>query len=195
MAWLQYNKSMLGYGLGLQAYSPYKSNPLGWPVLARPIAFYCNCLPAGPCSRVPTSTEQEVLAIGTPLIWWGGTAALLVCLAWWLTRRDWRAGAVLLGVAAGWVPWLWFYWHDHRTEFYYYAIVFDPFLVLAITLCLGLILGPARAGPNRRVVGAAVAGGYLLAVVANFYYLYPVLAGQTMLFTSWMSRMWFHSWI
>ena len=102
---------------------------------------------------------------------------------------------MLLGVAAGWVPWLWFYWHDHRTEFYYYAIVFDPFLVLAITLCLGLILGPARAGPNRRVVGAAVAGGYLLAVVANFYYLYPVLAGQTMLFTSWMSRMWFHSWI
>ena len=131
VAWLQYNKSMLGYGLGLQAYQPYKSNPLGWPVLARPISFYSNCLPAGHCGRVPSSTEQEVLAIGTPLIWWGGTAALLVCLAWWLTRRDWRTGAVLLGVAAGWLPWLWFYWHDHRTEFYYYAVVFDPFLVIA----------------------------------------------------------------
>src|SRR6266704_2671967 len=35
-AWLQYNKSMLGYGLDLQAYQPYRSNPLGWPVLARP---------------------------------------------------------------------------------------------------------------------------------------------------------------
>jgi dolichyl-phosphate-mannose-protein mannosyltransferase len=194
-AWLQYNKSMLGYGLGLQAYQPYKSNPLGWPVLARPIAFYSNCVPAAHCGRGPSSTEQEVLAMGTPLIWWGGVAALLVCLAWWLTRRDWRAGAVLLGVAAGWVPWLWFYWHDHRTEFYYYAVVFDPFLVIAITLCLGLILGPARAGPNRRVAGAAVAGGYLLAVVANFYYLYPVFAAQTLPFGSWMARMWFHSWI
>jgi dolichyl-phosphate-mannose-protein mannosyltransferase len=195
VAWLQYNKSMLGYGLGLQAYQPYKSNPLGWPVLARPISFYSNCLPAGHCGRVPSSTEQEVLAIGTPLIWWGGVAALLVCLAWWLTRREWRAGAVLLGVAAGWVPWLWFYWHDHRTEFYYYAVAFDPFLVIAITLCLGLILGPARAGPSRRVAGAAVAGGYLLAVVANFYYLYPVFAAQTLPFSSWMARMWFHNWI
>jgi dolichyl-phosphate-mannose--protein O-mannosyl transferase len=196
VAWLQYNKSMLGYGLGLQAYQPYKSNPLGWPVLARPISFYSACLPAGGnCGRVATSTEQEVLAIGTPLIWWGGVAALLVCLAWWLTRRDWRAGAVLLGLAAGWVPWLWFYWHDHRTEFYYYAVVFDPFLVIAITLCLGLIIGPARAGPNRRVAGAAVAGGYLLAVVANFYYLYPVLAAQTLPFSSWLARMWFQSWI
>jgi dolichyl-phosphate-mannose-protein mannosyltransferase len=196
MAWLQYHKSILGYGLGLQASAPYGSNPLGWPVLARPIAFYSVCVPSGRnCGRVATSTEQEVLAIGTPLIWWGGAAALLVCLAWWLTRRDWRAGAVLLCVAAGWVPWLWFYWHDHRTEFYYYAIAFDPFLVIAIALCLGLILGPARAGPNRRVVGAAVAGGYLLAVVANFYYLYPVLAGQTLPFGSWAARMWFHSWI
>jgi len=195
VAWLQYNKSMLGYGLGLRAYQPYKSNPLGWPVLARPIAFYSACLPANHCGQGAASTEQEVLAIGTPLIWWGGVAALLLCLAWWLTRRDWRAGAVLLGVAAGWVPWLWFYWHDHRTEFYYYAIAFDPFLVIAITLCLGLILGPARAGPNRRVAGAAVAGGYLLAVVANFYYLYPVLAAQTLPFNSWAARMWFHSWI
>ena len=196
VAWLQYNKSMLGYGLGLQAYQPYKSNPLGWPVLARPISFFSVCVPSGSnCGRVATSTEQEVLAIGTPLIWWGGVAALLVCLAWWLTRRDWRAGAVLLGIGAGWAPWLWFYWHDHRTEFYYYAVAFAPFLVIAITLCLGLILGPARAGPGRRVAGAAVAGGYLLAVAANFYYLYPVLAGQTLPFSSWLARMWFHSWI
>jgi dolichyl-phosphate-mannose-protein mannosyltransferase len=196
VAWLQYNKSMLGYGLGLQAYQPYKSNPLGWPVLARPISFYSVCVPAGSnCGRVPTSTEQEVLAIGTPLIWWAGVAAVLVCLAWWLTRRDWRAGAVLAGIAAGWLPWLWFYWHDRRTEFFYYAVAFDPFLVLAITLCLGLILGSARAAPGRRVAGAAVAGGYLLAVAANFYYLYPVLAGVTLPYTSWLGRMWFPSWI
>ena len=35
----------------------------------------------------------------------------------------------------------------------------------------------------------------LLAVVANFYYLYPVLAGVTIPYTSWLGRMWFHSWI
>jgi len=43
--------------------------------------------------------------------------------------------------------------------------------------------------------GLGLLGGYLLAVVANFYYLYPVLAGQTLPYTSWLARMWFHSWI
>jgi dolichyl-phosphate-mannose-protein mannosyltransferase len=193
-AWLQYNQSMLNFGLGLHSYSPYASNPLGWLVLARPTAFYSVCLPKKICGAAG-STEQEVLAIGTPLIWWAACAALLVCLAWWLTRRDWRPGALLLGVAAGWLPWIWFYWHDHRTEFYFYAVAFEPFLVIAITLCLGLVIGPARASPARRVTGAAVFGAYLLAVLVNFYYLYPVLAGQVIAFSSWAARMWFHSWI
>jgi dolichyl-phosphate-mannose--protein O-mannosyl transferase len=62
-------------------------------------------------------------------------------------------------------------------------------------LCLGLLIGPARAGPLRRSVGAALAGGYLLAVLLNFYYLYPVIAGQVIPYTSWLARMWFSSWI
>ena len=45
------------------------------------------------------------------------------------------------------------------------------------------------------MAGAGLAGGYLLSVVANFYYLYPVLAGVTLPYASWLSRMWFHGWI
>jgi dolichyl-phosphate-mannose-protein mannosyltransferase len=193
-AWLAYNKSMLNFGLGLHSYSPYQSNPLGWLVLVRPTAFYSSCLPKGSCGSAG-STEAEVLAIGTPLLWWGACLALLVCLAWWLTRRDWRPGALLLAVAAGWLPWIWFYFHDHRTEFYFYAVVFDPFLVIAITLVLGLIAGQARASPRRRGIGAAICGAYLLAVLVNFYYIYPLLAGQVIPYSSWLSRMWFSSWI
>jgi dolichyl-phosphate-mannose-protein mannosyltransferase len=193
-AWLQYNRSMLNFGLGLHSSSPYQSNPLGWLVLARPTAFYSVCLPKNGCGGA-RSTEQEVLAIGTPLIWWAACLALVVCLAWWLTRRDWRPGAVLLCVAAGWLPWIWFYWHDHRTEFYFYSVALDPFLVIAITLCLGLIIGPARASPARRVTGSAICGAYLLAVLVNFYYIYPVLAGQVIPYSSWLSKMWFGSWI
>jgi dolichyl-phosphate-mannose-protein mannosyltransferase len=194
VAWLQYNKSMLNFGLGLHSSSPYESNPVGWLVLARPTAFYSVCLPKDACGGA-RSTLQEVLAIGTPLIWWAGCLALLVCLGWWLTRRDWRPGAVLLSVAAGWLPWIWFYWHDHRTEFYFYAVILDPFLVIAITLCLGLIIGPARPGPARRVTAAAICGAYLLAVLVNFAYLYPILAGQVLPYSSWLGRMWFSSWI
>ena len=74
-------------------------------------------------------------------------------------------------------------------------MIFDPFLVIAITLCLGLLIGPARGSPARRAIGAAVAGAYLLGVLLNFYYLYPVLAGEVIPYSSWLARMWFSSWI
>ncbi|MGO9504271.1 MAG: dolichyl-phosphate-mannose--protein mannosyltransferase [Streptosporangiaceae bacterium] len=187
----QYNREMLQFGLGLTATQTYKSQPWTWLAVSRPVSFFY----ATPRTCGAPSCSQEVLAIGTPLIWWASIPALLSCLAWWLTRRDWRAGAVLMGVAAGWLPWFWFAWHDHRTMFYFYAVVFEPFLIIAITLCLGLILGPATAGPGRRTGGAVAAGVYLLAVLADFAYLYPVLAAQVIPYGSWVSRMWLHSWI
>ncbi|MEP7023555.1 MAG: phospholipid carrier-dependent glycosyltransferase, partial [Actinomycetota bacterium] len=114
---------------------------------------------------------------------------------WWWVRRDWRAGSVLIAVAAGWLPWIWFYLHDHRIEYNSYAVVFDPFLILSVTLCLGLIMGPAFAARGRRVTGALIAGGYLLAVLADFAYLYPVLTGQVIPYGSWLARMWNRGWI
>ena len=66
---------------------------------------------------------------------------------------------------------------------------------MGITLCLGLIIGPARAAPVRRGVGAALSGAYLLAVLWDFYYMYPLLAAQVVPYTSWLSRMWYHGWI
>jgi dolichyl-phosphate-mannose--protein O-mannosyl transferase len=119
-------------------------------------------------------------------------AAMLFCLGWWLTRRDWRAGAVLLCIAAGWLTWLPFM---SRTKFDYYSLEFLPFLVLAITLCLGLIIGPAQATLRRRALGAAVAGTYVLAVLILFWYFYPILAGQIIPYSSWLSHMWYHGWI
>jgi dolichyl-phosphate-mannose--protein O-mannosyl transferase len=132
---------------------------------------------------------QDVLAIGTPIIWWTSILALVVCLGWWLARRDWRAGAVLLAVAAGWLPWFLF---ADRTQFYFYAVAFVPFLVLAITLCLGLVIGRARASAARRAVGASLAGAYLLGVLLDFAYMYPVLAARAIPYAAWLSRMWYH---
>jgi dolichyl-phosphate-mannose-protein mannosyltransferase len=187
----QYNRYMLQFGLGLTTGHPYKSQPWTWLLVSRPVSFYY----ATPKTCGVPNCSQEVLAIGTPLIWYASIPVLLILLVWWLARRDWRAGAVLMGVAAGWLPWFWFALHDHRTEFYFYAVTFDPFLVMGITLCLGLIIGPARASPVRRGLGAALSGAYLLAVLWDFYYMYPVLAAQVIPYTSWFSRMWYHGWI
>jgi dolichyl-phosphate-mannose--protein O-mannosyl transferase len=47
----------------------------------------------------------------------------------------------------------------------------------------------------RRTIGASVAGAYLLGVLLNFAYLYPILSGEVIPYTSWLSHMWYHGWI
>ena len=99
---------------------------------------------------------------------------------------------MLLGVAAGWLPW---FAYAKRTQFYFYSVVFVPFLVLAVVLCLGLVMGSAMASPARRAVGAALAGAFVLAVLLNFAYLYPLLTAQPIPYSSWLAHMWYHGWI
>ena len=187
----QYNRAILAFNLGLMTHHPYQSKPWTWLVMSRPVSFFW-CPTTGAHPACSGGRAQEVLAIGTPLIWWTSIITLIICLGWWLTRRDWRAGAVLLGVAAGWLPW---FTYAARTQFYFYAVSFVPFLVLSITLCMGLLIGPATASAGRRALGASLAGVYLLGVLVNFAYLYPVLAAQVIPYSQWLDRMWYHGWI
>jgi dolichyl-phosphate-mannose--protein O-mannosyl transferase len=125
-------------------------------------------------------------------VWWAGTAAL-VHQAWrFVSHRDWRSGAVLVGFLAGWVPWLMF---QGRTIFTFYAIAFLPFLVMALAMSLGTVLGPANASPNRRMWGAIAAGSVVLAAVALCWFFYPIWTGETIPYDMWQKRMWFPSWI
>jgi dolichyl-phosphate-mannose--protein O-mannosyl transferase len=194
----EYHKEMLQFGVTLNKTHPYMSQPWGWIVISRPVAFFYQCYtgPASyhvcPAGYSGPEWSQEVLAIGNPAIWWVSIPAMLFCLGWWLTRRDWRAGAAVLGVAAGWLTWLPFV---SRTKFYYYALEFEPFLILCIVLCLGLILGPATASLRRRAIGSSVVGAYVLAVLVLFWYFYPILAGKIIPYSSWLSHMWYHGWI
>jgi dolichyl-phosphate-mannose-protein mannosyltransferase len=188
----EYNVQMLQFGVGLHTHHPYESQPWDWLLLSRPVAYYYAAPTSGAACSVAPHCSQEVLAIGTPAIWWASIPALILCLIWWLLRRDWRPGAVLLAVAAGWLTWFPFV---SRTKFYYYATEFEPFLILAIVLCIGLIIGSVRAGVVRRSVGAAISGAYLLVVLLNFIYLYPILAAKVIPYSSWLSRMWYHGWI
>lgn len=203
----EYHKEMLQFGVGLSTRHPYESQPWGWLVISRPVAFYYqsfgNSAGTQPCPSSGCkgqSWSAEVLAIGNPAIWWVGIVAMLFCLGWWLTRRDWRAGVALLGVAAGWLTWLPF---ATRTKFDYYALEFEPFMILCIVLCLGLLLGPAGAALWRRRVGASIVGVYVLAVVLLFWYFYPIMAAKVIPynggpwhgFFSWLGHMWYHGWI
>jgi dolichyl-phosphate-mannose-protein mannosyltransferase len=192
----EYHVQAISFGVGLRTPHPYQSQPWDWLLITRPVAFFYECYtgPVAGASHVcPTGYSgpewsQEVLAIGTPAIWWGSLLALLFCLGWWMLHRDWRAGAVLLGVIAGWAPW----WPlVTRTKFYYYALEFEPFLILSIVLCLGLILGPASASVLRRSIGAGIVGAYVLCVLLMLWYFYSIMAAQVIPYPDWLSHMWY----
>jgi dolichyl-phosphate-mannose-protein mannosyltransferase len=73
--------------------------------------------------------------------------------------------------------------------------VFAPYVVLALAMCIGLLLGGPGSSPQRRQWGAAAAGAYILLAVANFAWLLPVLSAEVIPYADWARRMWWKSWI
>ena len=70
--------------------------------------------------------------------------------------------------------------------FLFYALPAVPFMCLGLALVAGWVA--RRAGARRAVAarwGAAAVGGYLALVVVDFFYLYPVLAAQTLPYDAW----------
>ena len=89
---------------------------------------------------------QYIASLGNLFVWWGATLGLLVVAFLWLLGRDWRAGAALSGVVAGWLPW---FLYQTRTIYSFYAVAFVPWLVLVVVCCLGLVLGCAGLKPTE----------------------------------------------
>lgn len=187
----RYHDQVLNFHTGLAAEHPYQSWPWNWPILYRPVAFFYT-EPESGCGAARCA--REILGIGTPVLWWGALIALISLVFVWAVSRDWRAGAVLVGYLAGLLPWIPSALGD-RTMFLFYATPMLPFMVLAIVLALGMLIGPAGAQRSRRVLGSVAAGAFVIAVLANFAYFYPILSGQVIPWESWQDRIWFGSWI
>ncbi|WBC13881.1 phospholipid carrier-dependent glycosyltransferase [Micromonospora sp. WMMA1998] len=192
----EYHKAAYGFHTQLDDPHKYQSWPWQWLLLGRPVAFYWSG--DGNCGA--SSCASEVLLLGTPLLWWSFLPALATTVWLGLARRDWRAGAILLSVAAGLLPWFWFAL-DGRTMFSFYAAPAVPFLVLAVVYVLGAIATPApvsaTAPPpsteqvgDRRLVGGIIAGAYVLLVALCFGYFYPVFVGRLLPYADWSARMW-----
>ncbi|WP_435871217.1 dolichyl-phosphate-mannose--protein mannosyltransferase [Micromonospora wenchangensis] len=155
----QYHKAAFEFHTGLETAHKYQSWPWQWLLLGRPVAFHWSG--DGACGA-PTCAS-EILLLGTPLLWWSFLPALAATLWLGIARRDWRAGAFLVAVAAGLLPWFW-YALDGRTMFSFYAAPALPFLVLSVVYVLGAIATPTvgehaapagRAGPGTAPDGTA----------------------------------------
>jgi len=191
----KYHQDMYAFHLGLTGDHTYQSNPWSWLVQGRPTSFFYEGPERGVDGCTVDQCSKAITSLGNPVVWWAGALALGVLLFCWALRRDWRAGAVLAGVAAGYLPW---FQYQERTIFTFYAVVFLPFLVLGLTYALGLLLGPpvpAAALTRRRAVGAAAAGSVVVAAVLAAAWFYPVWTADVVPYDAWRMRMWFSSWI
>jgi len=192
-SWWHYQYEAFHFHDTLMKSHPYQSHPLTWPFLGRPVSYYYPAgISEGEYGCQVASCSREVLAIGTPALWWMMIPLAFGLAARWVSRRDWRAAALLLLMSVSvlaWIP------SDlqSRTMFLFYALPSVPFLCLGLALVAGWLLGAA--GTRRRTVASAGVGVYTSLVVSNFIYLYPVLAAVTIPYAEWYHRMWFRSWI
>ncbi|MET7574567.1 phospholipid carrier-dependent glycosyltransferase [Streptomyces sp. NPDC005492] len=188
-----YEHAVYQFNVGLHSPHKYQSNPWSWLVLGRPVLFSYESPKSGTDGCHTTAAcSQTILALGTPLLWWSACCALGYLLYRWALRRDWRSGAVLCAVAAGYLPW---FLYQDRTIFSFYAVVFVPYLCLAVTMALGALMGPPEATDKRRIRGAVTAGVVVLLIAWNFIYFFPIYTGQTIPYADWHARMWLDTWI
>lgn len=190
-----YEHEVYEFHLHLDSPHTYQSNPWSWLVLGRPVSYFYES-PSPGTDGCPADAGQkcarEVLALGTPLLWWAACFAIVYILWRWAFRRDWRAGAIACAIAAGYLPW---FLYQERTIFFFYAVVFVPFLCLAVAMMIGAILGPPGSSDTRRVVGATSAGVLVLLIAWNFIYFWPLFTGTAIPIDSWRARMWLDTWV
>ncbi|GGZ24376.1 phospholipid carrier-dependent glycosyltransferase [Streptomyces inusitatus] len=194
-AFWHYETEVYSFHVNLKSGHTYESNPWSWIVLGRPVSYYYEDPAAGEDGCPASAADKcasEVLALGTPLLWWAACFAVCYILWRWAFRRDWRAGAIACGIAAGWVPW---FLYQERTIFLFYAVVFVPFLCLAVAMMIGAMLGPPGSDERRRTIGAIGSGVLVLLIIWNFIYFYPLYTGTPIPVEEWRDRMWLDTWV
>ncbi len=174
----------------------YASKPSAWPLLNRPVGVDADVdiAPGTQGCDAPEGSDclRQVILLGTPALWWAGTAAMIFALVMWVGARDWRFGLTVVGFGSTWLPWL---AYDDRPIFLFYAVAMLPFLVLALTLTLGKLIGRSRYPTPRRTAGVVAAGSFVVVVLLNFAWFYPIYTDGLLTHSEWLDRIWFKRWI
>lgn len=175
-----YHLQILDFHQGLDDKHAYQANPWSWLVLGRPTSFYYE----SPSDCGAEKCAQEILAIGTPLLWWISIFAVAITFGFLVTKLERAAAIILLGFAGTYLPW---FFIQSRTTFYFYSISTLPFLILALIYCFNQLLNSAI---YRKYIIS-----FVVLVAINFIYFLPIYLGISIPYSQWLSRMWFESWI
>ncbi|MBW4095772.1 MAG: phospholipid carrier-dependent glycosyltransferase [Acidobacteria bacterium] len=187
-----YHSTAYAFHNGLDSDHPYKANAWSWLVMGRPTSFYAQYPTQGTDGCTVKECAAVVTSMGNPLIWWAGGLAAIFLIGYWALRRDWRAGAILAGLASGYLPWL---LYPNRTIFFFYAIAYEPYLILGLVMVLGLVLGKPSAPSWQRAQGALFVGIFVVLALVISAYFYPLWTAELIPRQDWQNHMWMPSWI
>ena len=168
--------------LGLPSHHPYESPPWSWLLLKRPVSyFYCaaeKCNPDAPSGQV-----EEILATGSPFVWWASIPALVYVIFSWARRRSfWRPeGFIAAAFLVGYVPWL-FLSRGRSAVFLFYLLPVVPVMCLA----LGYVATQIGKSWEAKAAVALFAAGS----IGLFGYYHPLLVGSPLPQRQWDARIW-----
>ena len=187
VSFINYHQQMLGFHTGLSEKHTYQADPWTWLIQSRPTSFFYQ----SPKTCGADSCSQEVLAMGTPFLWWAGAIAIFVVVGFWIKsivkrRMEPASTIIVAGMAAGYLPWFAF---QDRTVFSFYSIIFQPFLIFAVVYCARWFISQ-----NQRW-GTIASVSFALLVFFNFLYFLPIFVGDVITYDAWYARMWLPSWI
>lgn len=150
--------------------NPWQSPAWSWLLLRRPPVYFFKESGLG---------VQEVLGLGSPLVWWLAIPAIAAAAASWFRRRGDAEAAILTGFAMTYLPWL-FFDRVRSFVFLFYLLPAIPFLCLAV----------ARVGTAALAWkwGRVAVVAYAVGVVALLAFYYPVLAARPISYEAWMTR-------
>lgn len=188
----EYHRSAYTFHSGLDSPHTYQSAAWQWLLLGRPTSYYYESMDKGQAGCTVNKCSQAILNIGNPLLWWSFLLVILFSLIIVLIRRDWRFICLLLVFGAGYLPW---FAYPNRTMFFFYALSFEPYLILMLAGLLGLALGRPNQSIRRRKWGLAVVTSFMLALLLISIFYWPIWTGQTIPYEHWRWRMWFDAWI
>lgn len=188
---LKYHEAILNFHVGLRSEHPYQAHPIGWLVGARPTAFFYESYQFGQSGcNLESGCSSAITALGNPLIWIGSTIALIYIAYRYVKHRERVLGLILLGVASLYLPWLLL---TERTVFSFYAVSFQPWLILGLVFAL-YQLRQKLLTVSKSLANLITLGYLTLALLLAIFFL-PINTGIFLPYELWQWRMWLPSWI
>lgn len=186
-----YHEAAYGYHVGVHSAHPWQSNPLTWLFMIRPTNMYFAATEDGSGGCGADTCWASIIELGNPLIWWAAAVASLYLVYRLVRYREWQVGAILIGLAAGYLPWLGYL---NRTVFQFYSIAFEPFMLLALVFVIGLVLGRRDDQQWRRQRGIAIVAIFLGFVLLISAFFFPIWSGVPVTPTFRQLHFWLPSW-